>query len=463
MKKKCPISVSVIDEESVLGDTLDTLNNNFIALESIACTVSRNSDALKNSAGEVKSVKGGSGIVVEPNTGIVTVSCAFSPPWHIGLTGMPLYSETNENRKSQQVANSSLYMNYIEQLVTQTPFVSGSESYTFKTTNNVDKVIQYAGLVTLGDGRVLLIPAVLKKGSIYDPATRTFTQLNIAVPEGIKNGILLPDGRVCFIPGGGRYITFWSPQTDIVTTSTIDLGASENYNGGTLLADGNIMLTPYKRQDGTVIYNPVDDTVTQIYSSAFTAPGGKSFYSGILSLDGEWVYLTPHDSPQMVKVSTKYPHAVKFVGAGTLNLTTYGSFSSSVLLPNGNIFLTPFNSSTAVIYNPILDTFEKVGENKFTENNENYVTSIPLPDGRVCMIPYNAGYVAYYDYRSNTVTFSEAIGTGSSKKYLGATILEDGDVFIAPYLSRQVAIIGFSNLQSFTRSTITGMFFKETL
>ena len=462
MKTKCPISVSVIDEESVLGDTLDTLNNNFIALESIACTVSKASDVLKNGTGTVISVTGGNGVLVEPNTGIVNVSCSYSPPWHIGLTNTSLYSEVDGNRKSQQVENSSSYVNYIEQLATSTPFVSGSESYTLKKTNNVDTIIQYAGLVTIGDGRILLIPAVLKKGSIYDPATRTFTQLNIAVPEGIKNGILLPDGRVCFVPGEGRYITFWNPQTDTVTTSTIDLGTSESYNGGTLLADGKIMLTPYKRQDGTVIYDPINDSVIHIYSSAFTTPGGKSFYSGILSLDGECVYLTPHDSFQMVKVDTKYPYAVKFVGAGTLNLTVLGAFSSSVLLPNGNIFLTPYNSSTAIIYNPVLDTFESVCINMFPLNGNNYITSILLPDGRVCMVPYNASSMAYYDYRSKTVSFSESIG-GTAQKYLGATILEDGKMFIAPYQGRQVVVVGFGNQQSFTRSTITGMFFKETL
>ena len=462
MKNECPITVNIIDEESVLGDTLDTLNENFAALESIACAVSKASDVLTIGTANVVRVNGGSGILVEPETGIVTVSCSYSPPWHIGLTNSPLYSETEKNRKSQQVVNSSSYINYIEQLTTRSPYVSGSESYTLKETNNVDKVIQYAGLVTLGDGRLLLIPAVLKKGSIYDPSTFKFTQLNIAVTEGIKNGMLLPDGRVCFIPGEGRYITFWNPQTDIVTTSTIDLGMSESYNGGTLLADGKILLTPFKRQDGTVIYDPVTDTVTHIYSSAFTSIGGRSFYSGMLSLDGEWVYLTPFDSPQMVKVGTKYPYAVKFVGAGTLNLTNLGAFSSSVLLPDGTIFLTPYNSPTAVIYKPSLDTFESVCVNRFSPDGGGYVTSILLPDGRVCLIPYNAGFVGYYDYRTKAVSFSESLGS-TSQKYLGATIMEDGKMFIAPYQGRQVVVVGFSNQQSFTRSTITGMFFKETL
>jgi len=467
MINNCQAKITLIDEDSVIGDTLQTFNDNFATLKNITCAVHNSVSILSQaSSGAISKIKGGIGIVVEPETGFVTVSQSYSPPWHIGKTDKPLYDETENERVSQQVEKSTIFLNYLNQLASLSPALTGSESYTLKYTNNgANAIVQYNGLVTLSDGRLLLFPGALDVGSIYDPSTGVFSKIPVQIPAGFANGMLLPNGKVCFIPGAPKNISIWDPQTNTLSASKIDLsinGVSTPYNGGTLLPNGNILLTPYGRKDGTVIYDPINDTVKHIYSSAFTTVGGRGFFSGSLSLDGKYVYLVPHDSVQMVRISLSEPHTVSFVGAGGLGISQTEAFSSSVQLPNGKIFLTPYNASSAALFDPVANTITLIGKDKFLANRRNYITSILLPDGRVCMAPYGATAFAFYNYKDDSFTFSKAVGN-TLQKYRGATVLENGDVFVAPYTEDRAIILNPGHQQGFTRATVTGLFFKETL
>jgi hypothetical protein len=467
MINNCPAKIKLIDEDSVIGDTLQTFNDNFATLKDIVCATSNAVSILSQaSTGSISKIKSGVGIVVEPETGFVTVSQSYSPPWHIGSSGKPLYEELEEERVSQQVKKSAVFLNYLNQLASLTPALTGSDSYTLKYTNNgANAVVQYNGVVTLSDGRLLLLPGALDVGSIYDPTTGIFSKIPVQIPAGFANGILLPNGSVCLVPGAPKNIAIWNPQTNVLITSKIDLsitGGSTPYNGGTLLPNGKIMLTPYGRKDGTVIYDPLTDTVKHIYSSAFTTVGGNGFFSGAISLDGKYIYLAPHDSQQMVKVSLNAPYTVSFVGTGNLGITQTGAFSSSVQLPNGKIFLTPYNASSAALFDPVANTITLIGRDKFTVNAKNFITSILLPDGRVCMVPYGATAFAYYNYKDDSFTFSKAVGA-TLQKYRGATVLESGDIFVAPYTENRAIILNPGHQQGFTRATVTGPFFKETL
>lgn len=362
--------------------------------------------------------------------------------------------------------STNIFLNYLNQLATLTPAITGSESYTLKITNNGENAtVQYNGVVTLGDGRLFLFPGILDRSSIYDPSTGVFSKLNSPIPAGFANAILLPNGNVCLLPGTPKNICIWSPQKNTLFTSSIDLSitnVSMPYNGGTLLPDGRIMLTPYERKDGTVIYDPLTDTIKHIYSSAFTTVGGKGFFSGALSIDGKYVYLTPHDSQQMVRVTLAEPHVVSFVGVGGTGVSQTGAFSSSVQLPNGKLFLTPFNASSAALYDPVANTITLIGTGLFSANGQNYITSILLPDGRVCMIPYKATAFAFYNFKDESFTFSKAVGD-TPEKFRGATVLENGNVFVAPFQEKRAIILNPGHQQGFTRATVTGLFFKETL
>jgi hypothetical protein len=100
--------------------------------------------------------------------------------------------------------------------------------------------------------------------------------------------------------------------------------------------------------------------------------------------------------------------------------------------------------------------------NSFVAGAWNYITSILLPDGRVCMVPYGAGKFAFYNFKDDTVLFSPPVGS-ALQKYIGATVLENGDIFVAPCVEDKAVIINTGNQQGFMRATVTGVFFKETL
>ena len=56
--------------------------------------------------------------------------------------------------------------------------------------------------------------------------------------------MLLPDGRVLFIPGNATSIGIYHPVTNSYTTAGATPGAS-TYYGGVLLPDGRVVMIPF--------------------------------------------------------------------------------------------------------------------------------------------------------------------------------------------------------------------------
>jgi len=463
--KNCDITIKLIDENEIIGDSLNTINDNFSTLDNITCTV-KNRTASVSSGGVYSTLTGQvtGGITVSPTSGIVNVSEIYCPLWHIGNNNKQLYKETAPDNVSQQVKNSNNFLRYVQSVVYQNPPIIGSETYLQRFTVSFSMATTFhCGVVTLGDGRVLFVPHSYTYGVIYDPVTDSFSFTDIPLSSGFADGCLLPDGRVCLLPGINNYIYIWTPGTNNLFRSSVNLskpGLSQPYNGGVLLKDGNIMLIPYERNDGTLIYNPVTDTVQEIMGAEFTTPNKKSFYSGQLSLDGSYVLLTPHNSLFALKVYTDPPYNLVFAGLGT----TFGGnqdFSGSVMLSDGRIFFVPYNSTSAYLYNPNTDTFTIAGGG-YPAGPSKYRSGILMPDGRVCMPPFGYQKVAFYDPMSDSTLFSTTIGSASFK-YAGGTVLENGKVLIAPYNEQKALIISPVCQSGFSRAATTGMFFKETM
>lgn len=460
----CNVPINIIDENELIGDSLDKINDNFSSLDNVTCAVKLKISGVSGTTGTVVSLSGTNGLTTNPTTGIVTVKKNFCPLWHIGSTKKSLYKEAPQDRASQQVEQSNIYLEYVKYIISQNPPVMGSETYLQRNTVSFSMATTFhCGVVTLGDGRVFFVPHSYIYGVIYDPSVDGFTFTDIPLSTGFADGCLLPDGRVCLLPGINNYIYIWNPSDNTLFKSAINLsrpGLTQPYNGGVLLKDGNIMLVPYERNDGTCIYNPSTDTITEINGQEFTTPSGKSFYSGQLSLDGTYVLLTPFNSPFALKVGTSAPYDRVFAGLGT-TFTGGSNFSGSVLLPDGRVFFVPYNSTVAYIYNPNTDTFSIAG-GTYLGVPAKYRTGILMPDGRICMPPFGFQKVAYYDPITNTTSFSVTIGS-ASYKYAGGTVLEDGRIVIAPYNEQRALFITPVCQKGFSRAMTTGMFFKETM
>jgi hypothetical protein len=463
MQTVCNIAVDIIDEDTVIGDSWATINKNFELLDEISCSVFNKVTTIPTNLNSINSLSGINGVNVTPSKGIVTVSQTYCEPWHVGKTKSPLYAELSGNRMSLQIANSNKYLEYVNYVIAQNPPLPGNETVEARPTGIAFTGDRHCDVVTLGDGRVFFVPYTFPNGVIYDPTTDKFNVTSYTIGTGFASGCLLPDGRVCMIPGTSNKIYFWSPQTGSVTISNVNLsepGLVQPYNGGVLLADGKIMLIPFEKNDGTVVYDPVTDTVQRITDTLFTSVNGKSFYSGQLLYDGTMVVLTPYNSTYSIRIETDYPYNVYTANALGAPFPGNGAYSGTVLLPDGRVYFIPYNATTAKIFDPVTDSFTT--PNGIFPGNDSYRSGFLLPDGRVCMPPFGAGKIAFYDPVANTTLFSSNVG-GFAFKYSSGTVLEDGSVIIAPYTEPTALFLNIGTQTSFSRAMVTGPLFSGNL
>ena len=74
---------------------------------------------------------------------------------------------------------------------------------------------KFYGGVLLPDGRVVFVPRSSAKVGLFDPSTNTFTN-GANVGSGIQKfygGVLLPDGRVVFVPYSSTTVGLFDPRT----------------------------------------------------------------------------------------------------------------------------------------------------------------------------------------------------------------------------------------------------------
>jgi hypothetical protein len=127
MINSCQAKITLINEDSVIGDTLQIFNDNFIALKGIVCAVDAAISVLNQAGtGSISKIRGGTGIVVSPESGFVTVSQSYSPPWHVGATNKPLYEELPEDRTSQQLELPTFSSDFLDPSVIVEPYTPPS-------------------------------------------------------------------------------------------------------------------------------------------------------------------------------------------------------------------------------------------------------------------------------------------------------------------------------------------------
>jgi streptogramin lyase len=76
---------------------------------------------------------------------------------------------------------------------------------------------KYVGGVLLPDGRVVFVPEHAAAVGLYDPATNAFVVGPAAGPEGRNKyigGVLLPDGRVVLVPLNATAVGLYDPRTN---------------------------------------------------------------------------------------------------------------------------------------------------------------------------------------------------------------------------------------------------------
>lgn len=292
----------------------------------------------------------------------------------------------------------------------------------------------YIGGVLLPDGRVVFVPHNATTIGIFNPATNTYSTVAGAPGSGAHTGgVLLPDGRVVFVPASAATIGIFNPATNAYSTIAGAPG-SFAYAGGVLLPDGRVVFVPY---NATTIglFNPATNAYTTI---AAGAPGGAAYYGGILLPDGRVVFV-PHNATAIGLFNPATNAYTTIAGAPGSSAYTGG-----VLLPDGRVIFVPTNGTAIGLFNPVTNAYTTIAG---TPGGNAYQGGVLLPDGRVVFVPRNATTIGLF----NPVTdvYTTIAGAPGSNAYIGGVLLPDGRVVFVP---ASVATIGILSTSQSTRA-----------
>jgi hypothetical protein len=113
----------------------------------------------------------------------------------------------------------------------------------------------------------------------------------IQIQNGYKGGLLLPDGRVLFVPAYATSPAFYQSKTRTLSTVTINGLTSGTFANGVLLPSGNVIFCPQTSNVG--LFNPLSSQ----FSNSVSLPGGS--YCGVLSPTGNVIF-TPTGVPSNI-------------------------------------------------------------------------------------------------------------------------------------------------------------------
>ena len=241
-----------------------------------------------------------------------------------------------------------------------------------------------ATLVTLGDGRVLVIGGDGKVGHgitalVYDPATGASVSAGPMVPPGqwVGSALLLKDRRVLILGDGVSQI--FDPAT--MRFEVVGPAVTPRSGGSAaLLLDGRVLI-----------------------AGGFP-PGG-----------------TAGDVPALRSAELFDPVTITSTPTGSIGTPTGGG--PMVTLPDGRVFMA--SADAAEIYDPATGTFGAAS----TTSSGGGGHPVVLPGGRVVLAGstglYSGGRVTVWDPASRTFSARDQL-----EPLMGATLLDDGRIFL---------------------------------
>lgn len=279
-------------------------------------------------------------------------------------------------------------------------------------------------MVTLTDGRVLIVGGGGASAEVFDPSTRRFAVTEPGSMTGDGSGVLLRDGRVLVVVYSGNNLAssmdVFGPQTMTWTrVAAKGFQGTELDNGGTtirryptltLLHDGRVLLS------GGEVNSPGGGTGTVVDTAELFDPVTET-----LSATGSMV------KPRTGHSATTLPDGRVLVAGGQGLCDTVRNSLRSCELPD---------LLDAEIYDPATGTFTPTGG---MSGVRGATEGLLLPDGRVLVLqisklPPHSGTVGAdgpglsetYDPASGTFT----VAAPTPHRARTATLLPDGRVFL---------------------------------
>ena len=294
----------------------------------------------------------------------------------------------------------------------------------------------YNGGILLPDGRVVFVPYTSSTSNnigIFNPSTNTFS--TIAAGSGYVGGVLLPDGRVLFVPfNASTNIGFFDPSTNTfsATIPTTGVTVAGKYWGGVLLPDGRVLFVPNNASNIGLF-----DPSTNVFSTGAAATGYG--YGCALLADGRVVFVPFGEG----NIGIFNPYTNEFSATIPATGVAGTEYRGAVLLPDGRVLFVPTAAADIGIFNPSTNGFQTIATG--TTSTRRYWGGALLSDGRALLVSYDETNIGIFDPVTNTFSNAAAGGGSTTAKYRTGVLLPDGRMVCIPYTATNIGIVsGFA-------------------
>ena len=306
----------------------------------------------------------------------------------------------------------------------------------------------FGGSVLLPDGRVLFVPQNSSNVGFFNPASGGYSNVSVpgitAVTNKFRGGVLVPNGNVVFIPWNNSNVGLYNPVANVYSNIQVRAAAAGSglrFQGGVLSPTGNVVMIP--RDSANIgIFNPT--TLAMMNVGPIAGQGLSLFGSGVLLPNGNVVMSPMGAGGNIGMYNTALFTQAAFTNVGPI--TSSLTWESSVLAPNGNVIFPPSTSTNVVVYNPTfvsspiatggysnIQTYQSGGTNYFQGGTL-------LPSGTVIFAPADASNVGMFD--PGALTYSNcALVSSTTGKFFGCTLVPDGRVVFCPASSANVGVL----------------------
>ena len=302
---------------------------------------------------------------------------------------------------------------------------------------------KYSGGVLAPNGKIYFIPGGATNVGILDPLTNTLDTTTITgTPIGYKGGVLAPNGKIYGIPNGTSSVLVIDPSTESFSTiSGVPVGS--DYFGGVLGIDGKIYCIPFGAS-AVMVIDPVTNTLNFTFIRGLST-GGVKWAGGALAPNGK-IYCIPSNETRVMIIDPSSPvSAVPGVTPATANYTnatrvlncpgaTFATVGPGQLLVGDNLLITTTTTSYMGYVQSITD-------------NQNvvliYALGVDIPAGQITGIQKTR--------RADLTTISGLSATGF--KYWGGAIAPNGKIYCTPSFGGVNNVLVINTLTN-TTSTI---------
>ena len=375
------------------------------------------------------------GPTLQFGSGNVYASNALSGQ-NVIVTTIQTYNEDLTRRSPHlrpTLANATAIQNWLSASSNMTQRVGWSTSAAPICSNVVSGPLgssDYTGSVLLPDGRVLFVPASATNIGFYRPSTGEFSTLSglglNSTAAKYSGGVLLPNGNVFFTPSASANIGIFNPVSSVLSNIGPISSATQKFGGAVLAGNGTVIMIPYLTSN-IGIFNPT----TGVYSNGVTHRAGSGAYlGGVLAPTGN-VVLVPFNSSN---VGMYDPQNETWANvAPTTRTFTAARYLNGCIAQNGNIIFSQWSSANVGSFNPVTFAFS----NLTTTGAGSFTGAKLLPSGNIVFVPTLTG--------ANVVIFnpvnSQSSNVRSAGGFGGASLLPNGSLVFVPSATRNVVVL----------------------